>query len=98
MKYNSYRDNSDKLVVAIEGMPSLTYKFVSWNIKRKFGLKKSSEFTSTIEEQFQEYMKDGNRVSLDWDVWSGFTVTALTGESESLVQEVGDWLKIKYCL
>lgn len=96
MKFVSYRDNSDNLTVAIEGMPSLTYKFVSWKVKRKFGLKKSSQLTSTIDQKFQEYLKDGMRMSIDWDTWSGFMVTALTPESENLVSEIGVWLKHKY--
>jgi hypothetical protein len=97
MKFVENRDHSNRLTVALEGMPSLAYRFLSWKLKRKFGLKKSTTLTSTVEERFQEYSKDENQVSIDWDVWSGFMVTALTAESEGLVQEIGDWLKTKYC-
>ena len=96
MKFSSYRDNSNRLTVAIEDMPSLTYKFVSWKLKRKFGLKQSSKFIATMDEKFQEYSTDGMTVSIDWDTWSGFMVTALTTESEPLVRDIGDWLKQKY--
>ena len=67
MKFVSYIGSSDQLTVAIEGMPSLIYKFVSWRMKRKFGLKKSTQLTSTLDQKFQEYEKDEMSISIDWD-------------------------------
>jgi len=96
VKYTSYRDSSNRLTVAIEGAPSLAYRLVSWKLKRKFKLKKRGVLNKTFDEKFQEYEKDGVSVSIDWDIWSGFTVTALTPESESIVNEIGEYLEKKY--
>ena len=96
MKYKSYRDASDRLTVAVEGMSSLAYRLVSWKVKRKFKLKRCGDFNKTFDEKFQEYEKDGTNVSIDWDIWSGFTVTALEPESEKIVNEIGKYLEEKY--
>jgi len=96
MKFTEYRDASDRLTVAIENMPSLTYKFVRWRLCRNFKLKKSGEYVKGLDEKFQEFSNSDGKVSIDWDTWSGFTVTALTSESELLVEKMGAWLKQKY--
>lgn len=44
------------------------------------------------EVVFQEYRRGELTVGLEWDIWSGFMVTAPSAESEPLVQEVADWL------
>lgn len=96
MKFTESYDASNRLTVAVEGFPSLAYRFVRWKICRKFNLIKSSDFTNGINEKFQEYMIDDNRISIEWDSWSGFTVTAKHKSSEKLVREIGEWLKYKY--
>jgi len=96
MEYKSYRDASDRLTVGVEGMSSLAYRFVSWKLIRKFGLKKRGDLNKTLDEKFQVYEKDGASISVDWDVWSGFTVTAIDSESENIVNEIGKYLERKY--
>jgi len=96
VKFVRYRDDTNRLTVGIENMPALAYKFVAWRLKRKFKLTKVSVLTSTVEEQFQQYEYDGKCVGIDWDIWSGFTVTALSPESESIVKEIGNYLEKKY--
>ena len=96
MKIRKYKDASDRLTIAIENMPSITYRFVRWQLCRKFGLKKSGEYTTGLDEKFQEFSSADGTVSIEWDIWSGFTVTALDSDSEVLVEKVGVWLKDKY--
>jgi len=96
MKFREYRDSSDRLTMAVECMPSLAYRFVRWKLCKKFQLKKSGNYVKSLDEKFQEYRNSDGRVSIDWDIWSGFAVTALTPESESLVKNIGNWLREKY--
>lgn len=96
MKFKSYKDASNRLSVAVEGMPSLVYRFVAWKIKKKFNLTKQGSLNQTLDEKFQKYEKDGALLSIDWDIWSGFVVTALNEKSKDLVTEIGKYLQQKY--
>lgn len=96
MRLREYRDSGNRLTVALENMPSLAYRFVRWKLCRHFRLKKSSEYVKNLEEKFQVFCNSEGKVSIDWDVWSGFSVTALNNESEGLVRKIGDWLNKKY--
>ena len=96
MKFCEYADDSKRLTVAIEDMPSLAYRFVRWKLCREFHLKKSGPYVKSFDEKFQKFSNNDGQVSIDWDTWSGFTVTALTSESEPLVRNMGVWLKEKY--
>lgn len=95
-RYSENRDNSNRLTVSINDMPSFAYRFVRWKIKRKFHLQKDGEYTKGLNEKFQKFLNANGSVSIDWDIWSGFTVTALNSESESLVEEIGVYLREKY--
>jgi hypothetical protein len=41
---------------------------------------------------FWEFRRDDWVVSLDWDVWIGFMVTAGSAEAEPLVRVIAAWL------
>jgi len=96
MKFREYRDASHRLTVSLDRVPSLAYRVVRWKLTRHFNLKKSSPYIKVLEEKFQNFSGDKGNVSIDWDVWSGFVVTALNTESEPLVREIGDYLKGRY--
>jgi hypothetical protein len=64
---------------------------------KEFQLDKSGSYTKSLDAKFQEFRNSENKkIRIDWDIWSGFSVTALTSESEGLVNEIGHWLKNNY--
>ncbi len=83
--------------MAVNNIPSLAYRFVRWKLCREFELRKNSEYVKGLNEKFQVFVNSDGIVSIDWDTWSGFTVTALNSESEPLVKKTGEWLNKKYC-
>ena len=96
MEFREYRDNSNRLAVSLAQFPSLAYRFVRWKLTRRFKLRKSGSYVKGLDEKFQKFSCDKGNVTIDWDIWSGFIVTALDAESEALVREIGDYLKSKY--
>lgn len=96
MKYQEYRDASDRLTIGLEGFPSLTYRWAKWKIARKFSLEKTGECVSGASEKFQPYSNASGSVSIEWDNWSGLTVVAIDPDSEQLVTQIGGYLKKKY--
>lgn len=96
MEFREHRDASDRLSVSLDRMPSLAYRIVRWKLTRRFKLKKSSPYIKVLDERFQNFSGDRGNVSIEWDILSGFVVTALNTESEPLVREIGGYLKGRY--
>lgn len=96
MKITEYRDASDSLTVEIYDIPVWKYSWVKWKLRKKFKLKGKSNTVITFDERFQELLCKEAKVSIDWDIWSGFTVTSLNNESELLVKKIREYLKAEY--
>jgi hypothetical protein len=98
MKYSEFRDASGRLTVGLDNFPSIIFWWIKRGIAKKFSLKKAGERVETVNEKFQSYSGENGSVSVGWDNWSGLTVTALNSDSESLVLNIGEYLKNKYRL
>ncbi len=96
MQYRVYRDASDRLTVGLEVFPVWRYRWEAWRITRRYGLRKRGPYVKGLDERFQEFRKDWQLINIDWDVWSGFTVTAVNQQAEPLVADIGNYLKAKY--
>ncbi|RPI58578.1 MAG: hypothetical protein EHM48_10005 [Planctomycetaceae bacterium] len=84
-----WQDASGRLTYMVD-MNADRYKSVCNVIVSKFGLKEKSAINVDPlgEIVFQEFESDGKTISLDWDIWSGFMVTASTSQAEELVQQI----------
>ena len=49
-----------------------------------------------MPEKLRSYASSQGEVAIDWDNWSGFTVTALDVNSEDLVLDIGRYLNDKW--
>lgn len=96
MQVTKYRDASNRFTVEISDMPEWKYSWVKWKLKKSFSLKKKTKTIISLDERFQEFYSKTGSISVDWDNWNGFTVTALSKESEHLVQEIQEFLQNKY--
>jgi len=96
MKFTEYRDASNRLTVGVEDLPAWKYRWFKWKIRKAFKLKTKSKTVATFDEKFQELSCKAGEVGIDWDVWSGFTVTSLNNESDSLVKKIQEYLKSNY--
>ncbi|AOE49524.1 hypothetical protein [Kangiella sediminilitoris] len=93
MKYKEYKDASNRQVVALDGCSRFTSKYIRWRIVRKFSLTKSEKLFDDLDSVSNKYCKQQETVLIEWDTWSGLTVTAVDSLSEKLVLEIGGFVK-----
>ena len=96
MRYRQYRDNNKRLIVAVEGMPSLAYRYITREICRLFQLSSAGEYVWCEQGSYHKFTHGRCNLSMDWGHDNGFTVTALSPDSEPLVKDIGQWLQQKY--
>jgi len=96
MKVNKYEDYSQRLTIQLLDCQSLQYYWIKRKIIKQFQLKSVSDEQSTVNEIFQSYISFKGKISIDWDNWSGLTVTALNKESEELLLKIEQFLRDKY--
>lgn len=74
--------------VSVADYPALCSALVS-----AFGLITTRALvTNGCDIAFQDYRRGEEVVELTWDNWSGYTVTAKTAASGSLVREIAAWM------
>ena len=97
MKYKEYKDASNRLTISLYNCPKILYWWVKRNVKNQFSLKPINNTVEGLNESFQNFESlDGKYISIDWDNWSGFTITALNKKSEEFLLSIGEYLKKKY--
>jgi hypothetical protein len=88
-----HRDASGRLAFEIFKVPADSYQAVCRDLMASVRLEPIGNLVSdSLSVVFQDYSRGSQVVGLEWDNWSGFIVVAKTPESESLVQEIADWL------
>jgi len=92
MKITSHRDASKRLTLSIYDYRCEKYSELKQNLKNKFNLKDKTQTITGFDEVFQELFNKDGQVSIDWDIWGGFLVTALNRESEPLVNKIKEYL------
>jgi len=88
-----WRNAGGRLTFSMGRSSADSYRSICKEVVTEFGLvRKSGLITDFLAIVFQEYCRGEQIVGLEWDNWMGYTVVAHTAESESLVQDIGDWL------
>ena len=96
MKVKELRDASNRLTIIMSDFPAWKYFWLKYLLKKKFKLIKTSKTYHDFDSKFQELYNAEGSVSIDWDIWGGFMVTALDKQSEPLVYEMMGYLISKY--
>jgi hypothetical protein len=90
---NLVRDASARLAFEMFHVSAASYGSICQAIAAKFDLTAYGPLTVGSEVSMQDYQRDGQVVSLEWDIWSGFIVIAKECVSEPLVREIAAWLR-----
>ena len=86
------RDASGRLAVEIFNIPMEMYSSLCQDIALAFGLSHDGVLvTNAVDVAFMDFKSDLATVEMAWDNWSGFVVTAKSGESEPLIQRISEW-------
>jgi hypothetical protein len=85
-------------MVALDGIPSLLYRYEAWRLKRLYGLSKLGEYHKDLERKSQQYIKGDIRLGIEWNGWEGLVVRALNAEAEELVKHIGKALATRFKL
>jgi hypothetical protein len=88
-----YRDASGRLTFELSTLPAEEYGRVSRALASVLHLRAVGRIVESVDVVFQDYQRDEATIGLEWDNWTGFTVVAKDPAAESLVLEVGAWLK-----
>ena len=93
LKVEISRDASKRLVLSINKVPKNEYQSLSIKIEKEFNLEKIGPLTKGMDEEFQKYTDGNSNLSIDWDIWSGFSVTAEDEKAEALLIKIEKYLK-----
>ena len=91
-----HRDASNRLTFEFLNIESSLYEKVTNEIVKQFELEPTNELVKGLDEIFQEFKKGKCIIGLEWDNWSGYIVNAKDNASESLANEIADFIKGKY--
>lgn len=88
-----WRDASERLTFEMSRVPATEYPEVCKVVVTNFGLIPDYEsLAAGLNAVFMDYRRGEQVVEMAWDNWTGFTVVAMTTNSESLVREIAAWL------
>ena len=90
------RDASGQLFVSIEDVPSSKYTNLRDALCGALQLEAAGEYIEGLNEKCQLFESSEGKISIDWDNWSGFLVTASDEQSEPLLEKVEGWLRENY--
>jgi hypothetical protein len=88
-----YRDASSRLTFGMFRAEARSYAEMCAALADAFQLVPANPLiTDGMDVVFRDYRRDEQIVEIAWDNWTGFSVVAKSPDSESLVQEIGDFL------
>ena len=91
-----HRDASDRLSIHFDQIAVRLYDKITQAIVERYELKPVSEVTRGLDEKFQDFAKDNKVVGLEWDIWSGYIVTAKVPMADDLVREIASFVSERY--
>jgi hypothetical protein len=95
MKQGSFsRDASGRLTYEISNVGARSYAEVCRKVIDEFRLTATSDFVLGLDAMFRDYTDGAVTIGLEWDIWSGFIVTAKQPDAESLVRRIAAFLSI----
>jgi hypothetical protein len=89
-----YRNASGQLTFEV-GAPSDSYKALRNDIVSTFKLHASEPPVVGLDARFDDLDTPEGKISLAWDNWTGFTVTAHSPATESLVRRIAQLVRSK---
>lgn len=88
-----YRNASEQLRFEMSQVPPDGYLELCNKIRIAFSLSPvDNSLVHGLDEVFQDFRKEELVVQIAWDIWTGFTITSLAPDSETLVREIAEWL------
>lgn len=87
-----HHDASDRLCFELYDAEAVDYPKLVSRIVDHFNLTSTSNFVVGLDQMFENYSDGQCSVGMDWDIWSGFIVTAHSKEAEPLVKAIGVFL------
>jgi hypothetical protein len=90
------KDANGCLSTAIAGTPKAKYGVLAKSVSEAFSLRTCGALTDSMDEIFQEYTDGDYSISIEWDIWTGFSVRALSSDSDSLVKDIHFYLDQHY--
>jgi len=93
MKYNKFRDASNRLTISFDEIPSFLYWWYKRKLVKKFHLVQENKMVKDVDTKFQTFILDGNLINIEWDNWNGFSIVALDKNSEPLLLEFLEYLR-----
>lgn len=86
-----HRDASGRLSASLE-VEASAFRGLVARVAERFELVPAGPATVGLDVAFREYAAGPHRVSLEWDIWMGFQVVALSPDSEALVERIAGFL------
>lgn len=93
---DEHRDNSNRLVIDFHEIEEGKYSKITAAVVAEFGLDVAGAKTVGLDEVFQDFKREADVVSLEWDNWSGYIVNAKTESAEPLVRDIADFISAKF--
>ena len=87
-----WRDYSGRLTFDLPGVAAADYPAVCYEVADALGLAPDGEIVIGLDEMFRDFRRRDQVVGLEWDIWFDFMVTSKSEGSESLVQDIAEWL------
>ena len=91
-KVKMARDCSNRHVLEILGIDRDEYNELLLKIITHFNLEPKENKITGYDEEFQDYILDKYVISLEYDIWVGFTIVAKNESSLILLNRIYIWL------
>ena len=82
------RDYSGRLTFEIFDVPGESYDIKKKELAKAFALKRWGFTIHGFDESFQSFRRGKQKISIEWDIWSGLTVVAKNIEAEELISDI----------
>jgi len=85
-------DYSNRYMIEIENIDINEYHILLSKLIIEFQLEPKGNKIIGYDEQFQYYIFDKYIISMEYDIWTGFTIVSQNEYSKTLVDKIYTWL------
>jgi hypothetical protein len=93
---NENRNASNLLTIDFDKIEASKYSKITKEVVKHFNLEENKEIVRGLDVVFHEFKLSKAIISLEWDNWSGYTVTAINVEAEPLARDIAAFINDKY--
>ncbi len=83
---------SNHLAIEFFDVSENSYADITQSIVQKFGLISAKKPSNCDDAIFHEFKQNDRDVSLEWDDWSGYVVTAKNHAAKPLAHEIAEFI------